>query len=222
VRFAKTQIHEDKNGKDTSAPKMARIMSSVKSPPPNEFIALGSPVLRILMSFLDNKTLKNSRQVCKSWEDTARRTLMTRADLNIQSIMNNLPQSEYGRVELYSSWVLEYNKAWMGLGTYILGEWGEAPTSLSLKGLTLDADCLRWIRKILSSWCPNVSSLSLQFQDTARNVDDRSSQIQSEELKHFQTFLQNMNRGGEGSILSHPFAPYPILPNIRSLRVGKK
>jgi hypothetical protein len=136
---------------------------------------------------------------------------MTRADLNIQSIMTNLPQSEYGRVELYSSSVLEYNKPWMGLGTYILGEWGEAPNSLNLKGLTLDSDCLRWIRKILSSWCPSVSSLSLQFQESARNVDDRS--IESEDLKHFQTFLQNMNRG-EGSILSHPYEPYPISPTF--------
>jgi hypothetical protein len=110
------------------AKMMARRMSSVKSPPPNEFIALGSPVLRILTGFLDNKTLKTSRGVCRSWEDTARRTLMTRADLNIQSIMNNLPQSENGRVELYSSWVLEYNKPWiMGLETHILKEWGEAP-----------------------------------------------------------------------------------------------
>jgi hypothetical protein len=218
-RFAKTQIHEDKN---PSFPKMARIMSnSEPPPPPNEFTACGSPVLRILMSFLDNKTLKTSRGVCKSWEDTARRTLMTRADLNIQSIMTNLPQSKYGRVELYSSWVLEYNnKPWTGQGgTYILKEWGEAPTSLTLKGLTLDSDCLQWIRKILSSWCPNVSSLSLQFQDTARNVEDRI--IGSEELEHFQTFLQNMG-GGESSILSHIFAPYPILPNIHSLRVGKK
>jgi hypothetical protein len=60
-RFAKTHnIHEDE---DASAPKMPR-MSNVRAPPPNEFIALGPPVLRILMGLLDNKTLKNSRQVC--------------------------------------------------------------------------------------------------------------------------------------------------------------
>jgi hypothetical protein len=108
----------------------------------------------------------------------------------------------------------------MGMGTYILGECGGALTSLNLKGLTLDSDCLRWIRKILSSWCTNVSSLQFQFQDNV--AVDRSIQIQSEELKHFQTFLRNMGGGEEGSILGHPFAPYPILPFIRSLRVGKR
>jgi hypothetical protein len=46
--------------------------------PSNELIGLGSPVLDIVMGYLDEKSLKNCRGVCKSWEDAARRALMHR------------------------------------------------------------------------------------------------------------------------------------------------
>jgi hypothetical protein len=79
--------------------------------PPNELIGLGSPVLDILMGYLDQKSLKNCRQVCKSWEDAARRALMKRCGLYVEAFFKSVRPSEQNRVELYSSWSLYYNRS---------------------------------------------------------------------------------------------------------------
>jgi hypothetical protein len=131
---------------------------------PNELICLGSPVLDLVMSFLDKDSLKTCRQVCGSWEDAARRSLMKLTDLKVFEFFNNVSQSDYQRVELFSSWILEYNnnnKAAEGF----LQDWGKGANCLTLKGLDLDEDgnCLAWIRNVLSSWCPNVRELRLVF-----------------------------------------------------------
>jgi hypothetical protein len=62
--------------------------------PPNELIGLGSPVLDI--------------EVCKSWEDAARRALMKRCGLNVEAFFKSVRPSEQNRVEFYSSWILKY------------------------------------------------------------------------------------------------------------------
>jgi hypothetical protein len=134
------------------------------APLPNELICLGSPILDLVMSFLDKDSLKTCRQVCGSWEDAARRSLMKLTDLKVLEFFNNVSQSDYQRVELYSSWILEYNnnnKAAEGF----LQVWGKGANCLTLKGLDLDEDenCLVWIRNVLSSWCPNVRELRLVF-----------------------------------------------------------
>jgi hypothetical protein len=56
--------------------------ASARAPPPlpKELIDFGSPVLDHLMRFLDNKSLKMCREVCKSWEKAARMALKKRCD----------------------------------------------------------------------------------------------------------------------------------------------
>jgi hypothetical protein len=65
--------------------------ASARAPPPlpKELIDSGSPVLDHLMRFLDNKSLKMCREVCKSWEKAARMALKKRCD-RVDNI-NSLP-----------------------------------------------------------------------------------------------------------------------------------
>jgi hypothetical protein len=195
--------------------------------PSNELIGLGSPVLDIVMGFLDDKSLKNCRHVCKSWEEAARRALMKGCGLNVGELLENVRPSERYRVELFTSWILE-NGNWSnsirmedGCWTNLIRKWGNATKSLTLKGLTLDACCRNWIRNLLSSWCPNVEDFSLQF-------DEEESQIHAQpgELEQFRQYLDNRDAVKFKQIWmakeDHAFEPYPALPNITSLRVGKK
>jgi hypothetical protein len=72
---------------------MARMSrrSVIGAQQPNELIVLGSPVLLpIVMSFLDRNSLNNCRQVCKNWEDAARKTLMMRCDLDVGTFFSEL------------------------------------------------------------------------------------------------------------------------------------
>jgi hypothetical protein len=197
--------------------------------PPNELIGLGSPVLDILMGYLDDKSLKNCRGVCNSWEDAARRALMKRSGLDVEPFFKSLRPSEQNRVEFYSSWSFEYNsspggnkwkvtRAW----TNFLRKWGKGAKSLTLTGLTLDAECRKWIRSLLCVWCPNVVELTLQWFEDGRKI----STVSLQEMKDFRTYLDDRDKVKFEQILmakeeDHAFAPYPALPNIESLRVGK-
>jgi hypothetical protein len=196
--------------------------------PPNELIGLGSPVLDTLMGYLDEKSLKNCREVCKSWEDAARRALMKQCGLNVEAFFKSVRPSEQNRVELYSSWILEYNLSLAGskrklrTRANLLRKWGKGAKSLTLTGLTLDADCRKWIRKLLTEWCPNVVELNLQFED---GQDVRDSNKLDKEINDFRKYLDDMDGVKFKEIVmanrDHRFAPYPIFPNIQSLRVGK-
>jgi hypothetical protein len=163
--------------------------------PPNELIAFGSPVLDILMGLLNENSLKKCRGVCKSWEDAARRALMKQqCGLKLEAfLLNNTRRSGKYRVELFSSWILKYtpndneSSSWKDLlmcfqpptfqrkirWTKFLSRWGNVAKSLTLTGLTLDEECLVWIRKLLSEWCPNVVDLSLQFEDLDGDRESR-------------------------------------------------
>jgi hypothetical protein len=195
--------------------------------PPNELIGLGSPVLDIVMDYLDEKSLKKCRQVCKSWEDAARRALVKQCGLNVEAFFKSVRASEHNQVEFYSSWILKYRslagskrKLRTQARANLLRKWGKGAKSLTLTGLTLDADCRKWIRRLLCVWCPNVVELSLGFKDGRK-----MRAIPLQEMKDFRTYLEDrdevqfeeiwMTKGG------HAFAPYAVLPNIESLRVGK-
>jgi hypothetical protein len=197
--------------------------------PPNELIGLGSPVLDIVMGYLDQKSLKNSRGVCKSWEDAARRALMKQCGLNVEAFFNGVRPSEQNRVEFYSSWILKYRslagskrklrtRAWPNF----LQEWGKGAKSLTFTGLTLDADCRKWIRRLLCVWCPNVVELTLQWFEDGRKI----STVPLQDIQDFRTYLDDRDTVKFEQILmakeeDHAFAPYAVLPNIQSLRVGK-
>jgi hypothetical protein len=214
--------------------------------PPNELIGLGSPILDIVMGYLDVNSLKKCRGVCKSWEDAARRALMMKCGLNVlkffkssdamrcslyvDTLFRTVRPSEQNRVELYSSWILEYNLSLAGSNrklrtrarTNFLEKWGKGAKSLTLTRLTLDADCLLWIRRLLTEWCPNVAELNLGFKDDQYPAEYFPSH---EEIDDFRKYLED----GDGVELmqilmgteDHPFAPYPAFPKIQSLRVGK-
>jgi hypothetical protein len=198
--------------------------------PPNELIGLGSPVLDILMGYLDEKSLKNSRGVCKSWEDAARRTLMKRCGLDVEAFFRAVRPSEQNRVELYSSWSFKYNsspggskwkvtRAW----TNFLRKWGNGAKSLTLRGLTIEEECLVWIRKLLCEWCRNVADLSLEFK-SGPNDTEMAVRSAAEEIEDFRRFLEVRDEVEFEEIWmakeDHAFTPYPLLPNIRSLRVS--
>jgi hypothetical protein len=239
-RLAITNIDEEK---DSSVGKLARMSSTSNvnvSRPPCELISFGSLVLDIVMDYLDEKSLKNCRQVCKSWEEAARRALMKRCDLNVQKFYNNVEPSGRNRVELYTSWILDY-VSWFPYDESVFPEpeaepsqqeitwkaflpkWGAVPKSLALTGLTLDEGCLKWIRNLLCVWCPNVAELSLQFRDGG---NERKTERVIQELKDFQQYLDERDEVEFEKIWTakddHAFTPYPVLPNIRSLRVGKR
>jgi hypothetical protein len=249
-RLAITNIDEEE--KDSSVGKVARMCStsnvivSRDPPPPCELISFRSLVLDIVMDYLDDKSLKNCRQVCKSWEEAARSALMKRCDLNVQKFYNNVEPSERNRVELYTSWILDYNiynygGSWFPYDESVfpqpeaepsqleitwkefLPKWGAVAKSLALTGLILDEDCLKWIRNLLCVWCPNVAELSLEFTD-GQYKRKRKRVIQ--ELKDFQQYLDDRDEVEFEKIWTakddHAFTPYPILPNVQSLRVGKR
>jgi hypothetical protein len=73
--LAELYIDDDKDERSDEA--------SARAPPPplpKELIDFDSPVLDHLMRFLDNKSLKMCREVCKSWEKPARMALKKRCD----------------------------------------------------------------------------------------------------------------------------------------------
>jgi hypothetical protein len=196
--------------------------------PPNELIGLGSPVLDILMGYLDEKSLKVCREVCKSWEDAGRRALMKRCGLNVEAFFKSVRPSEHNQVELYSSWILKYRSlagskrkvTWARAN--LLRKWGKGAKSLTLTGLTLDADCRKWFRSLLCDWCPNVVELTLQWFEDGREI----STVPLQDIRDFRTYLDDRDKLKFEQILmakeeDHAFAPYATLPNIRSLRVGK-
>jgi hypothetical protein len=215
--------------------------------PPNELIAFGSPVLDILMGLLNKNSLKKCRGVCKSWEDAARRALMKQqCGLKLEAfLMNNVRRSEKYRVELFSSWILKYtpndneSSSWKDLlmcfqpptsqqkirWTKFLSRWGNVAKSLTLTGLTLDKECLVWIRKLLCEWCPNLAELNLQFED-GREMKQITQRKIHQEIEDFRRYLDDRDEVKFEQIWTatenHAFAPYPVLPNIRSLRVGKQ
>jgi hypothetical protein len=245
-RLAITNIDEEK---DSSVGKVARMSStsnvivSRDPPPPCELISFRSLVLDIVMDYLDDKSLKNCRQVCKSWEEAARSALMKRCDLDVKSFYNNVEPSERSRVELYTSWILDYNRrvSWFPYDESafpqpeaepsqqeitwkeFLPKWGKGAKSIALTGLTLDEDCLKWIRNLLCVWCHNVAELSLEFTD---GQYDRETESVIQELKDFQQYLDDRDAVEFEKIWTakddHAFTPYPILPNVQSLRVGKR
>jgi hypothetical protein len=164
--------------------------------PPNELIGLGSPVLDIVMGLLDQNSLKNCREVCSSWEDAARRALVKQCGLKLESfLLNDMRGSEKYRAELYSSWILNYTPNESSLKSIawkkFLPKWGKVPKSLTLTGLTLNADCLVWIRKILCEWCPNVSDLNLQFQEDGREMNKTTKCKIRKEIKQFRRYLDD-------------------------------
>jgi hypothetical protein len=71
-------------------------------------------------------------------------------------------------------------------------------------------------------WCPNVVELTLQWFEDGREI----STVPLQEIKDFRIYLDDRNKVKFKQILmakeeGHAFAPYAVLPNIRSLRVGK-
>jgi hypothetical protein len=191
--------------------------------PSNELIAFGSNVLYNIMEFLDDESLKSCRQVCKSWENAARRSLMKECGVDVEELFQNAKQSEWNQIEMYSSWIINYKSlpaeeliAW----TNFLQEWGKGAKSLTLRGLILDAGCLVWIRSLLCVWCPHIAELNLEFKEW-----ERSSDIPRVAIENFRTYLKDRDEEKFQLIwkdtTEHPFAPYPDLPNLQCLRVGK-
>jgi hypothetical protein len=235
-RSTKAHIHGNDEDNAASVRKMARMSSSSvigAQQPPNELIVLGSPdLLPIVMSFLDQNALNNCRQVCKSWEDAARKTLMKRCDLDVEAFFRAVRPSEQNRVELYSSWSFEYNsspggskwkvtRAW----TNFLRKWGNGAKSLTLRGLTIEEECLVWIRKLLCEWCRNVADLSLEFKSGPNDTDEVAVRSVAEEIEDFRRFLEVRDEVEFEEIWMakedhHAFTPYPVLPNIQTLQVS--
>jgi hypothetical protein len=227
-RSTKAHIQSDDEDKAASVEKMARMSSSSVIGPqqPNELIVLGSPdFLPIVMSFLDRNSLKNCRQVCKSWEDAARRALMKRCDLNVGAFFTNVRQSnQHHRAQLFSSWKLDYGgqpeervMAWKNF----LRKCGGGAKSLTLKGLTPDEKCRKWIRRWLGVWCRNVAELSLQFESGPNDTEVAQEIVL--EIEDFRRFLEVRDEVEFEEIWmakeDHAFTPYPVLPNIQTLRV---
>jgi hypothetical protein len=195
---------------------------------PNELIGLGSPVLDILMDFLPEKSLKNCRQVCSSWEDAARRSLMKQCGLNVQAFFLNVRRSELSGVELYSSWIVECKRSLVVVDwENFLEEWGEVAKSLTLKGIILeDENCWKWIRRLLLAWCPGVRELNLEFKDGFTISGVPGPKLRGE-LREFQEYLEDGDEGKfkqiwMGKEEDHVFAPFRVLRNIQSVRVGKR
>jgi hypothetical protein len=225
-RSTKAHIHGNDEDNVASVGKMARMnSSSVIGEPPNELIVLGSAdFLPIVMSFLDEKSLKNCRGVCKSWEDAARRTLMKRCSLNVEAFFTNVRQSkQHHRAQLFSSWKLDYGgeqqsaervMAW----TNFLRKCGSGAKSLTLRGLTSDEKCRKWIRRWLGVWCRNVAELNLEFKSGPNDTESVA------EIEDFRRFLEIRDEVEFEEIWmakeDHAFTPYPVLPNLRSLRVS--
>jgi hypothetical protein len=188
--------------------------------PSNELIAFGSTVLDNIMDFLDKESLMSCRQVCRSWEIAARRTLMKECGIKVEELFEN---ERHNQVELYSSWIINYkslpNEKLMAL-TSFLQEWGNRAKSLTVRGLILDAGCLVWIRRLLCVWCTNIEELNLEFEEW-----ERSSDIPRVPIENFRTYLEDRDEVKFEIIwkatTEHPFAPYPDLPNLQYLRVSK-
>jgi hypothetical protein len=223
-RYSETHLIDE----EASAGKMAR-MRSVRAPsPPNELIQFGSPVLDIVMDFLGSESLKNCAEVCKSWAEAARKALRKRCSLDVNAFFMKMKLSELYRVEFYSSWILNYppppSKPEIGW-TEFLSKRGKGTKSLTLRGLTIDKDCRKWIRRLLCVWCTNVEELSLEFKD-GRN--DRNLEMSvRQELERFRQYLDDRDKVTFEQIwmvkgADHAFTPYPLLPNIQTLRVGKR
>jgi hypothetical protein len=234
-RSTKAHIHGNDEDNAASVGKMARMRSSsvIATQQPNELIVLGSPdLLPIVMNFLDQNSLNNCRQVCQSWEDAARKTLMKRCDLDVEAFFRAVRPSEQNRVELYSSWSFEYNsspggskwkvtRAW----TNFLRKWGNGAKSLTLRGLTIEEECLVWIRKLVCEWCRNVADLSLEFKSGPNETDEVAVRSVAEEIEDFQRFLEVRDEVEFEEIWMakedhHAFTPYSVLPNIQTLRVS--
>jgi hypothetical protein len=109
--------------------------------------------------------------------------------------------------------------------TKFLSRWGDVAKSFTLTGLTLDEECLAWIRKLLCEWCPNVAELNLQFED-GREIKQVTQRKIRNEAEDFRKYLDDIDEVKFEEIWmateNHAFAPYPVLPNLKSLRVGKQ
>jgi hypothetical protein len=121
--------------------------------PLNELVAFGSPVLELVMGYVeDSNSLKSCRAVCSSWEEAARKALMNKSAMHVTHFLHNVEGVEQDRVRLYSGWILDYGQQRQRQSAdremdriEFLRKWGEGVHSLSLRGLTLTADCLVWI-----------------------------------------------------------------------------
>jgi hypothetical protein len=198
---------------------------------PNELISPDSLALEKVMDYLDTKSLKACRQVDGNWEEAARRVLMKRQKLNIVEFLTKTKKTEQERVQLYRSWTVEYNppRRQKRVSKKFLQEWGEAVKCLTLTGLSLDLKCMAWIRNILSTWCPNLTELCLEFgmlKREKRSLPRRRKSVDDKQVEDFSHYLNMDNSDELRNVLlwkkQHTFAPYPILPNLHTLRVGKK
>jgi hypothetical protein len=63
----------------------------------------GSDVLRNVMEYLDESSLKACRRVSQKWEDEARRVLMKKFELNVKA----WNATDMAGLEKFSSWKLD-------------------------------------------------------------------------------------------------------------------
>jgi hypothetical protein len=194
---------------------------------PCELIHPYSLVLEKVMSFLDTKSLKTCRQVNGNWAKAAQRVLVKSQKLNVVEFQNKTKKKEQERVELYSSWTVEYNPQHRRkLPKKFLRKWGKVVKCLTLTNLSLDLKCMAWIRKIVSIWCPNLTELCLQVGSLERGELHKMKHVNDKEVRDFRLYIHDMNDSLRDVLVSkkkqHTFAPYPTLLNLHTLRVGKK
>jgi hypothetical protein len=193
---------------------------------PCELIHPYSLVLEKVMSFLDTKSLKTCRQVDRNWEKAAQRVLVKSQKLNVVEFLNKTKKKEHERVQLYSSWTVNPQYRRRTLPKTFLRKWGKAVKCLTLTNLSLDLKCMAWIRKIVSIWCTNLTELCLEVGSLERRWLYKMKNVNDKEVRDFRLYIHEMNDSLRDVLVSkkkqHTFAPYPTLPNLHTLRVGKK
>jgi hypothetical protein len=192
---------------------------------PCELIHPYSLVLEKVMSFLDTKSLKTCRQVDRNWEKAAQRVLVKSQKLNVVEFLNKTKKKEHERVQLYSSWTVNPQYRRRTLPKHFLRKWGKVVKCLTLTNLSLDSKCMAWIRKIVSIWCPNVNELCLEVGSLERRWLYKMKNVNDKEVRDFRLYIHYMKDSLRDVLVSkkqHTFAPYPTLPNLHTLRVGKK
>jgi hypothetical protein len=188
-------------------------------------ICTGTFILENVMGFLDTRTLKICRTVSKNWEETARKVLMKRSFLNITRWTGSVKS----RMQQYSSWIVDYEIAEKTFGVSDhLRKWGESVKSLYIKGLTDDLRWSLWIRNVLTSWCPNVVAIRLEFALTQRKPSAaminewnafRQSLESTESREEFRLMLQTKRT--RRSYTFQYFQTIPNLPKIQSIRLQR-